>query len=225
MELLLDTANIEKITQFLEYLPISGVTTNPSILKAEKGAAFFELLSNIRTLVGDDRSLHVQTVSTDAEGMVAEGLRLWEFDPAIYVKIPVTKEGLHAIRILKEKKVRITATAIYTRIQAYLAILAGADYIAPYYNRMENLNTDAKGMLEDIVCVIKSNGSKTKILGASYKNVGQINRSIEAGCHALTVSPDLLETFTNLEEVEKAVDVFRSDWESVYGEGTTILDM
>ncbi|KJY63001.1 Fructose-6-phosphate aldolase [Lactobacillus helsingborgensis] len=151
MEFLLDTANIDDIKKYQEIIPLSGVTTNPSIIKKEGKADFFDRLAQIKQLIGNKRSLHVQVVATTTEGIVADAHAvLAKLEKDVYIKIPVNQAGLAAIKILKKENVRITATSIYTELQGFLAIAAGADYLAPYYNRMENNNIDANKVISDL---------------------------------------------------------------------------
>ena len=142
MKLLVDDANIEKIKRVYEYYAIDGVTTNPSIL-AKNGKNPYETLKEIREFIGEDAELHVQVVSKTADKMVEEGKRIVkELGKNTYVKIPTIPEGLKAMKQLSSEGYKITATAIYTPIQAYLAAKAGADYTAPYVNRFDNLGTN-----------------------------------------------------------------------------------
>lgn len=225
MEFLLDTANIEEIKHLNDCLPLSGVTTNPSIIKKEGKIDFFHHMKEIRKIIGFNKTLHVQVVATDYEGMVKDAEAILEnIDEEIYIKIPVTKEGLKAIRELKSRNVNVTATAIYTKAQAYLAIASGADYIAPYYNRMEKLDIDPKDNIRSMANLIKQYDSQTRILAASFKNIGQVNTAFEIGAQAATISADILEESLSIPSVIKAVNDFKADWENIYGEHSTIID-
>ena len=142
MKLLVDNADLEQIKAVYDYLPIDGVTTNPTILAAA-GRPPYEVLEEIRRFIGPDAELHVQVVSEKAEGMIEEARVIRErLGDETYVKIPTVPEGLKAMKKLAKDGVKITATAIYTPIQAYLAAKAGASYAAPYVNRIDNLGAD-----------------------------------------------------------------------------------
>ncbi len=220
MTFLLDTANLATIEKYRKVLPIEGVTTNPSILKKEGKVEVFEHFRAIRNLIGPDKSLHIQVVSTDVETMLAEAHHiLAEVDDKVFIKVPVTEAGLTVIQQLKAEGIDVTATAIYSKMQAFLAIAAGVDYVAPYYNRMENLNSDAKETIAAIADFIKRTGSSCKILGASYKNIAQVNQALEAGAQTVTVDPTILATALTSPTVHQAVTDFKTDWESIYGEG------
>ncbi|MGT2833491.1 fructose-6-phosphate aldolase [Streptococcus halotolerans] len=227
MELLLDTANIQKIKQLHDILPLKGVTTNPSILKQEGKIDFFNHLKQIRKIIGPEQSLHVQITATNAKTMIEEAYAILEgIDASVYIKIPVTIEGLKAIKKLKSEGIHITATAIYTKLQSFLAIAAGADYLAPYYNRMETLGIDSKAVIESLQKEIERTGSQSKILGASYKTIEQINDTFDAGAQAITVNPDLVEQLLSSHTIMQAVEDFRKDWKSIHGENniTALLE-
>lgn len=220
---LLDTASIEAIQSALSIFPIAGVTTNPSILAKEGVLPISPHLQAIKEMIGPDRSLHVQVLSVDTKEILREAGRITEqLGKDVYIKVPVTPQGLAAISLLKQEGFLVTATAIYTSMQGYLAIAAGADYIAPYYNRMENLGLDAAEQIQALAHVIQQMGASTKILGASYKNVAQIEQTFLAGGHCVTANPDVLTMALISAPVEQAVAQFTRDWESVYGAGVTM---
>ena len=174
MKLLIDDANIEKIKKIYEYYAIDGVTTNPSIL-AKTGRNPYEVLKEIREVLGEEGELHVQVVSETAEKMVLEGHKIVEeLGKNTYIKIPTVPEGLKAMRILKSEGYKITATAIYTPLQGYLAAKSGADYTAPYVNRIDNLGTNGIEVTRKIHDIFKNNGFETEILAASFKNSLQV---------------------------------------------------
>lgn len=143
-------------------------------------------------------------------------------DNKVYVKVPVTEEGLKAIRILKSEGVGITATAIYTTTQGLLAMESGADYIAPYYNRMENMNIDPRTVIQSFAQMIDTYNYNTVILAASFKNIAQVNESFMCGAQTATMDVDILRVAMSMPAIQKAVDDFAADWDSVYGVGTTI---
>lgn len=226
MEFMLDTANNADIKKFEKIIPLAGVTSNPSIVKNEGNIEFFSHMKQIRQIIGDDKSLHVQVVATDYEGMLKDAETiLAKIDKNVFVKVPVSEEGIKIIKELKKREVNVTATAIYTKFQAYLAIAAGADYIAPYFNRMENLNIDPREAIAEMAKEISRTNSQTKILAASFKNVGQVNAALENGAHSATMGVDIIKSAFAMPSIEKAVVDFTSDWEASFGEGTTIASL
>ncbi|MFJ7725161.1 fructose-6-phosphate aldolase [Neobacillus sp. NPDC097160] len=226
MELMFDTANLNEIEYYSKIFPIKGVTTNPSILKKEERLDVFTHLKKIRNIIGTTSSLHVQVTTDTSEEMVKEAYTIAEkLGKDIYIKIPVNEEGLKAIRILKREQLKITATAIYTMAQGDFAIMAGSDYIAPYFNRMENININSTSVINHFSTLIKEYNMETKILAASFKNIGQVMRAFESGAHCATVDPSLLHHSLKMPAIEDAVSNFKRDWEDVYGNGVTLQDL
>lgn len=225
MEYMFDTANIELIKKYNEIFPITGVTSNPSIIKKEGKIDFFNHFRGIREIIGMDKSLHMQVIAQDCEGMLKEAEAILKnVDDKVYIKIPTTEEGLKAMRILKAKGISVTATAIYTKVQGLLAMEAGADFIAPYFNRMENMDIDPREVIKTFAEMIDKYGYSTKILAASFKNVGQVNDAFACGAQTATLDPELLHGAFKMPAIQKAVDDFESDWKSIYGD-VSIVDM
>lgn len=226
MEFLLDTANLEAIKHYAEIVPLAGVTSNPSIIKKEGRIDFFAHMRKIRNMIGQDKSLHVQVVATDYHGILKDAEAILEkIDKNVFVKVPVSSEGLRAIKTLKARGVNVTATAIYTKFQAYLAIAAGADYLAPYFNRMANLNIDAEEVIRAVAKEIERTNSHAKILAASFKNVAQVNAALEAGAQASTMGVAIIKQAFAMPSIAQALVDFTADWESVYGKKVTIADL
>lgn len=226
MEFIIDTVDLAEIKDAVEHMPIVGVTSNPSIVKKTSPENFFEHMREIRKIIGTERSLHVQVISKDCDTIVKEAHRIVEeIDKNVYVKVPVSYEGVKAIKILKAEGIRVTATAVYDLMQAYMALAAGADYIAPYVNRIGNLGNDPMELINELSNRIAIDGYECKILAASFKGVQQVRDSFNYGSHAITAPVDVLKTIFKNPSIEKAVDDFNSDWYSMYGEGTGICDL
>ena len=225
MEFIIDTVNLEEIKDAVDHMPIVGVTSNPSIVKKTSPKDFFEHMREIRKIIGKERSLHVQVISKDCDTIVKEAHRiLEEIDNEVYVKVPVSYEGVKAIKILKAEGVNVTATAVYDLMQAYMALAAGADYIAPYVNRIGNLGADPMDLIYELSNKIISDGYDCKILAASFKGVQQVKDAINNGSQAITAPVDVLKAIFKNPNIEKAVDDFNSDWYAMYGEGVGICD-
>ena len=223
MEILLDTANIAAIKKYVDVINLAGITTNPTIVKKEGKIDFFNHMKEIRQIIGPDAKLHVQAVGKTRDEFIQDAYTIWDkIDKDIYAKIPATEEGLAAIKILKNEGKRITATGVYTEFQAYMAMACGADYIAPYYNRMRNMNIDAVAFIRNVANQIERDHSNSKILAASFHNVEEVNNAIRNGAQAVTMGPDVMADGLGMTAIEKAVDDFKSDWESVYGKGSSI---
>ena len=151
MRYILDTADIGTIQHCFQYYPLSGVTTNPSIIAKEQ-TDFWNLLQQIRAVIGGNTMLHVQTVQKTAEDMVKEAEQIQEkIGGNLYIKIPIGEEGLKAAMELKKRDIGVTMTAIFTPAQARMAARAGADYVAPYVNRLDNVSSDGAKVVAEIV--------------------------------------------------------------------------
>ena len=221
MKFIIDDADIAKIKDIYNTFAVDGVTTNPSIL-AKSGRQPYEVLTEIREFIGPDAELHVQVIALDAEGMVRDGHRIVEvLGKNTYVKVPTTKEGLRAMKLLHGEGIRVTATAIYTRMQAFLAAKAGADYAAPYVNRIDNLGGDVK-TAQDIHDIFRKNGLNCQVLAASFKNSQQVQELCEYGIGAATISPDVIEALIKNDSVTMAVEAFVKDFEGLCGKGVTM---
>lgn len=225
MEWILDTADLTDIQACLDVYPISGVTTNPSIVKKQGKVDFFEHFRFIRATI-QTRSLHVQVISQDVSGILKEAeLIRTRLDDQVYIKVPCTKAGLQAMRLLKAQGYPVTATGIYTRLQAALAIETQVDYMAPYVNRMANLDMDPFENLAFMAQLIAQSNSPTKIVAASFKNLNQVVQAIDSGVHAVTVDPVLLNQIFDHPSIHQAVEDFKHDFEDIYGKNKTLLDL
>ena len=221
---IIDSANIEKIKECIEFYPIDGVTTNPTIISKEH-AGFLPLIQSIRSIIGPDRMLHIQTTQSKAEKIIEEALVLREIvGEKFYIKIPISPEGLKATMALKKMGIHVTITAIFTQQQAMLAALSGAEYVAPYINRLDNIVSDGVHVVEEIVNLFKMHGINTKVLAASFKNVEQVHKVAMVGCPAVTINPDLFDQLIYHPLTLYAIDAFNADWEMVYGD-KKILDI
>ena len=224
MILLIDDADIQRIKEIYHYYPIDGVTTNPSIL-AKYGENPYKALGAIREFIGIRAQLHVQVVSKTAEAMVEEGRKIERIlGNNTYIKIPTVPEGLRAMQILSGEGYHITATAMYTPMQAYLAAKAGAEYAAPYVNRIDNLGNDGVFTTKKMQDIYVRNGLNTKILAAGFKNSQQVQELCEYGVSSVTVASDVIENFIKNACVTSAVDDFVADFEKLCGKGKTMLN-
>ena len=224
MTFLIDDADIERIKALYNYYPIDGVTTNPSIL-AKYGKNPYEALFAIREFIGNKAALHVQVVSTTAEDMVNEGRKIERMlGNNTYIKIPTIPEGLKAMQILRSEGYHVTATAIYTPMQAYLAAKAGAEYAAPYVNRIDNLGGDGVTTTKRMHDIYTNCNAETKILAAGFKNSQQVQELCEYGIDCLTIASDVIKNLIKNANVTTAVADFVADFESLCGKGMTMLN-
>lgn len=224
MKLIIDDAHVNLIKRIYQYYPVDGVTTNPSIL-AKSGRNPYEVLQEIRAFIGGEAELHVQAVSKDADGMILEAERIVkELGEGTFVKIPCIEEGFRAMKLLNKKGIRITATAVYTPMQAFLAAKCGADYAAPYINRIDNMGYNGIEIAKKIHDIFRNNGMKAEVLAASFKNSQQVLELCEYGIGASTVAPDVIEGFVKNQAITAAINDFVKDFEALTGEGKSMAD-
>ncbi len=224
MKLIIDYANLDEIKELYEYYPVDGVTTNPSILAKEKRNPY-DILTAIRDFIGKDTELHVQVISLKADDMINEATIIQErLGKNTFIKVPVTREGLKAMRGLKERGALVTATAVYTHMQAFLAAKTGVDYVAPYVNRIDNLGADGVRTTKEIHDMLKNNHLSTEVLAASFKNSQQTLELARHGIGAATIAPDVIEGFLKIDIAIRAVDDFTKEFEDLCGKGKTMKD-
>ncbi len=225
MRIYIDSANIKDIEKVMNILPVDGVTTNPSLLAREKTNPM-EQLKAIRGMLCKGQELHAQVISSLAEDMIIEAQHMREvLGEDIFIKVPVTPEGIKAMKKLSALGVNITATAIYTPMQAVIAAKAGAKWTAPYVNRLDMIGADGVQVAISIHNMLTRMPASSELLAASFKNVEQILKLAEAGAGAVTVAPDLLEQLLYHPLTDKAVWDFTADFESITAKGSTMREL
>lgn len=219
MELILDTADVSAIKELNELLTITGVTTNPTII-TKSGKAFETVVDEIINVLNKDQKFFIQAIATTCDEIVEEAKYICSLRKKnMYVKIPVTHEGLKAIKKCKALGLGVLATAIYTADQAFLAALSGADYLAPYVNRMDNFG-DGVENVKDLIQMINANHMESKVIAASFKNTKQVHQLLVAGIPSVTIPVDVAYHLINHPGTEDAVQTFTKDWEMAYGRKT-----
>lgn len=222
MEFILDTADLEAVKQLDELLTIEGVTTNPSII-TKSGKTPEQVIKEFVEYLRPEQKFFVQVVSTDYEQMLEEARYICSLRPKnTYVKIPVTHNGYKAIKQLKSEGLGVLATAIYSADEAFLAAMNGADYLAPYVNRMCNYG-DGIGQVLDLLQMLETQRfENTKVIAASFKNVEQVHALIAAGIQSVTVPPEVVFTMIDHPGTKIAVDEFSVAWREAYGRDTLL---
>lgn len=219
MELIIDSSNIEQIKELNELLTITGVTTNPTIL-TKSGREAMDVVKDLCEVLSEDQLLFIQTVQTSFEGIMEEAKMISSIrNKNMYVKIPVTHEGLRAIKECKKLGIHTLGTAIYTADQAFLAAMNGAEYLAPYTNRMCNYG-DGVQDVKDLIEMLRVNNMPAKVIAASFKNTYQVHELIKAGIQAVTVPCDVLYQMINHPGTKIAVGEFSVDWQRAYNRNT-----
>ncbi len=209
---LLDTANLEEIERLKDAYPVCGVTTNPAIL-GQEGKEPARQLRLIREAIGPERMLHAQVTGKDAETMTREAVALRDaVGGNFYVKIPAVPEGLRAMPMLKKEGLKVTATAIFDSSQALLFARAGAEYVAPYVSRLDNIGADGVDIVEEIMHDFHVYGIETGVLAASFRTADQIRRLAKHGISAVTVTPAFLEALLWHPMTDDAMRRFDEAW-------------
>ncbi len=214
---LADTADIEALKELYAFFPLQGVTTNPTILK-QSGLKLSKAIGEVIKIVGKGM-IHVQVLSNTAEEMVKEAKKYKEYfdlGDNYYAKIPVSIEGYKTMQILKDAGINVTATAIFTQQQALVASRAGADFVAPYVSRLDNISSHGIEVVADIVSNTVDFDLPTKVLAASFKTVDQIHRVSMVGSHSATIGPDLLHQLITHPMTSISVAQFEEDGKELY---------
>jgi len=218
MEYYLDTADYGKIKEYVEDYNIKGVTCNPTIIIKDK-AEIKTLIEN----VPEGKETFLQVISDEVDKIIEETKALMSLNENIIVKIPATANGLKAIKKLKEENIETLATAVYSVQQALMAANCGAAYVAPYVNRICNLEMDGVAVALQIQKVFKEQNVPCKVIAASFKNMDQVNKLMIGGVDAVTVGVDLMEKIVNNKNAAEASNDFINAWEEYTGQRELVL--
>lgn len=216
MELYLDTSDIEAVKSLARIFPLAGVTTNPSIVAAGK-KPLEVLLPELHDAMGGQGRLFAQVMASTAQGMVSDARKLRAIIPGIVVKVPVTAEGLAAIKLLKAEGIPTLGTAVYGAAQGLLSALAGADYVAPYVNRVDAQGGNGIQTVNDLQQLLKMHAPHAKVLAASFKTPRQALDCLLAGCESITLPLDVAQQLISYPAVDAAVAKFEQDWQGAFG--------
>lgn len=216
MELYLDTADVAAVKRLSRILPLQGVTTNPSIV-AKEGKSLWEVLPALRDALGGNGKLFAQVMASDAEQIVAEALLLTQRVSGLVVKVPVTREGLAAIKKLKGMNIPTLGTAVYGAGQGLLSALAGAEYVAPYVNRLDAQGGDGIAVVKELQTLLNLHAPHAKVLAASFRTPRQAMDCLLAGCQSITLPVDVAEQLLDTPAVQAAVEKFDADWRQAFG--------
>ena len=217
MKFFIDTANVEDIRKANDMGVICGVTTNPSLI-AKEGRDFFEVIKEITTIVDGPISGEVKATTTDAEGMIQEGREIAAIHPNMIVKIPMTVEGLKAVKVLAAEGIKTNVTLIFTANQALLAARAGATYVSPFLGRLDDINQIGTALIEDIADIFANYDLNTEIIAASVRNPVHVTECALAGADIATVPYGVIEQMTKHPLTDIGIEKFKKDYLAVFGE-------
>jgi len=212
MELFIDTANVDEIREAYSLGVICGVTTNPSLI-AKEGRNFAEVVKEIVSIV--DGPISAEAVSLDAPGMVAEAEELVAIHPNIVVKIPMTREGLKAVKTLAQKNIRTNVTLIFSANQALLAARAGATYVSPFVGRLDDISQEGMELVYDIMEIFDRFQIQTQVIVASVRHPVHVTAAARTGAHIATVPYKVIMQMIDHPLTDAGIEKFLKDWETV----------
>jgi len=211
MKIFLDTANLEEIRQGVEWGIVDGVTTNPTLI-AKEGADFEKRIKEICELVQGPVSAEV--ISLNWEGMVEEARKLAAIDEHVVVKIPMTHDGIKAVKILSAEGIRTNVTLVFSANQALLAAKAGATYVSPFVGRIDDNGNDGLKLLEEIMQIFVNYGFETEVIAASIRHPMHVVEAALIGVDIATVPFDVLKRMFMHPLTDVGIKRFLQDWES-----------
>lgn len=211
MEIFLDTANVEEIKEAVDWGVVSGVTTNPTLIAREEGGDFHEIIKEICNLVQGPVSAEV--ISQDLDGILREARELAKIDPHVVVKIPVTSEGLSAVKVLSSEGVRANVTLVFSALQALLAAQAGAAYVSPFIGRIDDIGQEGMDILDDIMCIYENYQFPTQVIAASIRHPRHVLEAARIGTDIATVPFKVLKMMFRHPLTDRGIERFLADWE------------
>ncbi|MBQ6439814.1 MAG: fructose-6-phosphate aldolase [Mogibacterium sp.] len=217
MRFFIDTAKVEDIRKANDMGIICGVTTNPSLI-AKEGRDFKEVIKEITEIVDGPISGEVKATTTDAEGMIAEGREIAAIHPNMVVKIPMTAEGLKAVKVLSSEGIKTNVTLIFTANQALLAARAGATYVSPFLGRLDDISVRGTDLIREIADIFAVAGIETQIICASVRNPMHVTDCALAGGDIATVPFGVLMKMIDHPLTDIGIEKFKADYIAVFGE-------
>ena len=217
MRFFIDTARVEDIRKANDMGIICGVTTNPSLI-AKEGRDFNEVIKEITEIVDGPISGEVKATTTDAEGMIAEGREIAAIHPNMVVKIPMTAEGLKAVKVLSAEGIKTNVTLIFTANQALLAARAGATYVSPFLGRLDDISVRGTDLIREIADIFAVAGIETQIICASVRNPMHVTDCALAGGDIATVPFGVLMKMIDHPLTDIGIEKFKADYIAVFGE-------
>ena len=217
MKFFVDTANVEEIRKANDMGIICGVTTNPSLI-AKEGRDFNQVIAEIASIVDGPISGEVKATTTDAEGMIKEGRDIAAIHPNMVVKIPMTVEGLKAVKVLHAEGIKTNVTLIFSAAQALLAARAGATYVSPFLGSLDDISMPGIDLINEITEIFMMHDIQTEIIAASIRNPIHVIDCAKAGADIATVPYKVLEQMTRHPLTDQGIAKFQADYKAVFGE-------
>ncbi|MGN1400494.1 MAG: fructose-6-phosphate aldolase [Bacillus sp. (in: firmicutes)] len=210
MKFFIDTANFEEIKEANQLGIVAGVTTNPSLV-ARENVSFHDRIKEIANEV--EGSVSAEVIATDYEGMLSEGRELAAISPNVTVKVPMTMDGLKAVKTFTQEGIKTNVTLIFNANQALLAARAGATYVSPFLGRLDDIGQNGVSLVEDIANIFAIHDIDTEIIAASIRNPMHITEAALAGAHIATVPFKVIKSLFHHPLTDKGIEAFLSDWE------------
>ena len=217
MKFFIDTAKVEDIKKANDMGVICGVTTNPSLI-AKEGRVFEEVIAEIASIVDGPISGEVKATTVDAEGMIEEGRAIAKIHPNMVVKIPMTVEGLKAVKVLTAEGIKTNVTLVFSANQALLAARAGANYVSPFLGRLDDISTPGIELIEDITEIFMVHNLDTQVIAASIRNPIHVIDCAKAGADIATVPYKVLMQMIHHPLTDAGIAKFQADYRAVFGE-------
>lgn len=212
MRFLIDTANVNEIREIHEWGVLAGVTTNPSLV-AKEGRDFIETLKEIIDIV--DGPISAEVISTEAKGMIEEGEKLASLSKNIVVKIPMTEEGLKAVKYFAKKKIRTNVTLIFNANQALMAARSGATYVSPFLGRLDDIGQDGLQLISDISEIFAVHDIDTEIIAASIRHPIHVTEAARRGAEFATIPFKVFKQLLQHPLTDSGLQKFLADWASM----------
>ncbi|MGX7090132.1 fructose-6-phosphate aldolase [Gemella morbillorum] len=217
MKFFIDTANVDDIKLANDLGVICGVTTNPSLI-AKEGRDFKEVIKEITEIVDGPISGEVKATTTCWKDMVEEAREIAKIHPNMVVKIPMTEDGLRAIKILKQEGIKTNVTLIFSANQALLAARAGATYVSPFLGRLDDISHNGLILIEEIVEIFSNNDIDSEIIAASVRNPIHVAECAKMGCDIATVPYSVIKQMIKHPLTDIGIEKFKQDYYKVFGE-------
>ena len=216
MKFFIDTANVEDIKKANDMGVICGVTTNPSLI-AKEGKNFNDVIKEITSIVDGPISGEVKATTIKAEDMIVEAREIAKIHKNMVVKIPMTVEGLKAVKVLSKEGIKTNVTLIFSANQALLAARAGATYVSPFLGRLDDISTDGLELIRTIADIFATHDIDTEIISASVRHPIHVTECALAGADIATVPYNVIEQMTKHPLTEQGIEKFKKDWEATFG--------